>query len=163
MKLSFKAKRNIGLVAITIAVIVTVFLIIFFVNRCEKNKIEKSSHIGEICTTDNLEYKVFNNIKKTEFESLLANEGKCFLLIGIQVKAKKDITIKSSDFKVDDGQFVNASSDEYDILNSQRQLKSGEETKFYLLCEVENDRIESYFIHGYGYKIDLGGTVSIIK
>lgn len=166
MKLSIKAKRNIGLIVITLAVVLAVFLIIFFVNKAEKEKLENSretsSYIGQLCKADDLDYKVFDNKKFQEFGDLKADEGNCFLLIGIELTAKKDITVKTKDFKVDDGIFAEATSEEYYILNEDKDIASGEKIVFYLLCEVESDRIESFYLHAYGYKIDLGGTGAIL-
>lgn len=166
MKLSFKAKRNIGLIVITVAVVVAVFLIIFFVNKSEKEKLESSketsSHIGEVCTRDDLDYKVFANVKLSEFGELKADKGKCFLLIGIEITAKKDLTVKADDFKVDDGKAIVTDDGEYVMLTDSKELKSGEKTTFYLLYEVQAERIESFYLHAYGYKIDLGGTTSIL-
>lgn len=161
MKLSIKAKRNIGLVALTIAVIIIVLVVIVLVNKCEQSKIEKQSYIGKLCEGSKLDYKVVSLDKLDEFGSYKAKDGNVLLLIGAQLKAKKDITVKSGDFTVDDGKYINVENSDYYMLTSKKVSK-GQEIDFYLLYEVKKGQIESFFLHAYGYKIDLGGTSALL-
>lgn len=161
--MSVRVKKTIGLVVLTLVVVALVFLVIFLVqkNDEEKQKAEqlKSAHIGEPLSCDGFQMTV-SHLDNTleEIGSLKAQEGNCFLLIEIKIDAEKEVTVKKSDFSVEDAKSVSADTQDYEILSEDTIVKAAEERTFYLLYEVEKGRLESFYLTAYGYKTDLGGT-----
>ena len=51
MRLSIKAKRNIGLIAVTIAIVVAIILVVYFVQKNEDNGKLKTGAIGQVVST----------------------------------------------------------------------------------------------------------------
>lgn len=161
--MSDKVKKTIGLIALTLVVAVLIFLVIYFVQKGENDKKQaaqiKNAHIGETLACDGFRMTV-SHLDNTleEIGSIKAQEGNCFLLIEIKIDAEKEITLKLTDFSVDDAKSVSAESQDYEILSEDTTVKAGEESTFYLLYEAEKGRMESFYLKAYGYKIDLGGT-----
>ena len=92
MKLTIKAKRNIGLIALTVAVIVAVILVVVLVNKYVDDKDLAKGAVGQTISTDQLSLEVVS-LKNTltEFGGKKASEGKCFMLAEVEVKAKKSV------------------------------------------------------------------------
>ena len=161
MKLTIKAKRNIGLIALTVAVIVAVILVVVLVNKYVDDKDLAKGAVGQTISTDQLSLEVVS-LKNTltEFGEKKASEGKCFMLAEVEVKAKKAFTLVSDKFSLTDGKAVNASADGYEFLDGKVKLQAGEEKIFYLLFEVQAGRVESFYLYGYSCRVDMGGSVT---
>lgn len=165
MKLTFKAKRNIGLIVLTVAVIVAIILTIALVQKYgDDDKLVRGA-IGQTVSTSQADVRV-NSMRVSQFVGEVeANDGKCFLLVKVDVKANKKIKASSLDFEVLDGVNVtdgysgkNGCAFDADLI--EYTLKKGESETFSIIFEVEKDRIESYFLYAFGAKIDLGGSVT---
>lgn len=157
MKQSIKAKRNIGLIVLTVLVVVAIVLVIYFVQKADLEGRIKKGAIGQTLSTKSADICV-SNMKVSEYANgEAAAEGKCFLMLSIEFVAKKDMTLVPDKFEVKGGRRVLHSADDY--LNEKTALKKGESRTFKLMYEVEKNRVDSYFLYGYGVQIDLGGTV----
>lgn len=162
--MSSKLKKTIGLIALTVAVVVIIFLIVWYVQKSENDKKQaerlETAHIGQLCECDGFDMKILTlDNSLTELGDLKASEDNCFLLIKTEIAAHKDITIKASDFEVKDGEYKTVAASDYEMLGEQLTVKAGETKTFYLAYEVKSGRIESYYLQAYGYKVDLGGTL----
>lgn len=160
MKLTFKAKRNIGLIALTVAVIVAIILITVLVQKYGGNDTPVKGGVGQVLSTDKVDLQVVslkNSLK--EFGGKTADEGKYFMLAKVSVKAKKKISIEPSGFSLSDGKEMSMQVDGYDFLSQKITLKEGEEKVFYLLYEVEAERVSSFYLYGYSCRVDMGGSV----
>ncbi|MBD5086340.1 MAG: DUF4352 domain-containing protein [Clostridiales bacterium] len=167
MKLSFKAKRNIGLIVLTVAVIVAIILTIVLVQKYGDDEKPVKGAIGQTVSTSQADVCV-NSMRVSQFVGEVeAKDGKCFLLVKVDVKANKKLKVSSCDFVVEGANNV---TDGYSGKNGhafyaelvEYSLKKGESVDYSLIFEVEKDRIESYFLYAFGAKIDLGGTVKPI-
>ncbi|MDE6614522.1 MAG: hypothetical protein K2K24_03330 [Clostridia bacterium] len=161
MKLTFKAKRNIGLVVLTVAVIAVIILTIALVQKNDdKDKIVKGG-VGQIISADKIDLQVVslkNSLK--EFNGVSASDGKYFMLAKVSVKAKKKIAIEHSGFTLSDGKEIEIQAEGYDFLTEAVTLKKGEEKVFYLLYEVQAERMASFYLDGYNCRVDMGGSVN---
>ncbi len=161
--MSVRVKKTIGLIVLTLVIVALVFLVIYFVqkNDEEKKKAEQleNAHIGETLECEGFQMTV-SHLDNTleEIGSLKAQDGNCFLLIEIKIDAEKEVTLKKTDFSVEDANSVITDSQDYEILSDDTTVKAGENKTFYLLYEVEKGKLESFYLTAYGYKIDLGGT-----
>lgn len=167
MKLSFKAKRNIGLIVLTVAVIVAIILTIVLVQKYGDDEKPVRGAIGQTVSTSQADVCV-NSMRVSQFVGEVeVKDGKCFLLVKVDVKANKKLKVSSCDFVVEGANNV---TDGYSGKNGhafyaelvEYSLKKGESVDYSLIFEVEKDRIESYFLYAFGAKIDLGGTVKPI-
>ncbi|MDE5755872.1 MAG: hypothetical protein K2I23_02145 [Clostridia bacterium] len=169
MKLGVKAKRNIGLIAITIAVVVAIILVIYFVQKNEDDGKLKTGAIGKTVSTSQADICVKDMRVLQSVDGLTAEDGNCFLLVSVEIRANKKITVSSDKFEVKDGRNVTnverrypGSGDEtMAVISCEGEivLKKGESESYNLLYEVKNNRVDSYFLYAYGARIDLGGTV----
>ena len=170
MKLGVKAKRNIGLVVVTLAIVVAIILVVYFVQKNDDDSKIQNGHIGEAVSTSQAEICVKDMRKLQSVDGLTAEDGKCYILVTVEIKANKKITVSSDKFEVKDGKNVTnaerrypASGDETTVVIScegEVILKKGESKSYNLLYEVEDNRVASYYLYAYGARIDLGGTVS---
>lgn len=158
MKLSFKAKRNIGLIVLTLAVVLAVFLIVFFVNKADENNQIKDAHIGQQLESKKLSFKVNDMKIKNSFADIVASDGKCLMVVNVTATAKKDVELKRQDFSIEKGEQKYSESEEYNLLDSIN-LKSGQSVEFYLVFEVAQNQMASFYLTAYNYKIDLGGSM----
>ena len=55
MKLGVKAKRNIGLVVVTLAIVVAIILVVYFVQKNDDDSKIQNGHIGEAVSTSQAE------------------------------------------------------------------------------------------------------------
>ena len=150
MKLGLKAKRNIGLVVITLAIVVAIILVIYFVQKNDDDNKLRTGAIGDTVSTSQADIHV-TSMSMTNYEDgLFAEDGKCFLVLSVEIKANKKITVSSDKFEVKDGKNLTA--------EDESVLKKGKSKSFRLVYEVERNRIASYFLYAYGARIDLGGT-----
>ncbi|MDE6189675.1 MAG: DUF4352 domain-containing protein [Clostridia bacterium] len=164
MKLTFKAKRNIGLVVMTIALIVAIILIVYFVQKNDIDSRLKNGSIGQTVSTSQAEVCVNDRKISKDFSVVTANGDKVFLLVKVEITANKKLTLSSKDFEVKDGLNVtNAYSSDnghsFAAEESEVVLKKGESATYDLVFEVDGNRVESYFLYALGARIDLGGTV----
>lgn len=163
MKLGLKAKRNIGLVAITIAIVVAIILVIYFTQKNADDSKLKTGAIGQTVSTSKADILVKDVRILQSIDGLTAEDGKCFLRVCVEIKANKKITVSSNKFEVKDGKNVtNAersypSGDESLIVvscESEIVLKKGESESYELLYEVEK-RFAGHYLIAFGAKIDL--------
>ena len=164
MKISVKAKRNIGLIAITLAVIVAIILVIYFVQKNDDDKKLVTGAIGQTVSTSQADIRVTDTRILQSVDGLTIEDGKCFLQISVEIKANKKIRILSDKFEVKDGKNLTfaerrypASGDEVMVVipcEGFIELKKGESESYELLFEVEK-RFDSHFLIAYGAKIDL--------
>ena len=169
MKLGLKAKRNIGLIAITIAVVVAIILVIYFVQKSDDDKKLVTGAIGQTVSTSQADILVKDMSILQSVDGLTAEDGKCFLQVTVEIKANKKIQVWRGKFEVKDGKNVTFAERSYPTSGDEIMevipceggvtLKKGESTSYELLYEVKSNRIESYFLYAYGARIDLGGTV----
>ena len=169
MKLGLKAKRNIGLVVITLAIVVAIILVVYFVQKNDDDKKLKYGHVGQVVSTSLADILVKDIKILQSVEGLTADEGKCFLQVTVEIKANRKIQVSSNKFQVKDGKNVTnaerrypASGDEIMAVIScegEVTLKKGESKSYEFLYEVESNRVASYFLYAFGARIDLGGTV----
>ncbi len=170
MRLSIKAKRNIGLIAVTIAIVVAIILVVYFVQKNEDNGKLKTGAIGQVVSTSQADICVKDMRILQSIDGLTAGDGKCFLLLSVELKANKKINVLSDKFEVKGGKNVmsewrqeisSGATMEDVIANGGELFKAGREETFNLLYEVEYNRAESYFLYAYGARIDLGGTIPV--
>lgn len=165
MKLTFKAKRNIGLIALTVAVIVAIILIIVLVQKYGADNKPVKGAVGQTVSTSQADVCVKSLRLAQNVGEVEANGDKCFMLVKVEITANKKLKASSYDFVVDGAKNV---TDAYSSDNGHAfaadlvayTLKKGETADFFLIFEVERDRIESYFLYAFDAKIDLGGTVT---
>ena len=165
MKLTFKAKRNIGLVVLTIAIIVAILLIIVLVQKYGGDDDIVKGAVGQTVSTSQAdvcvkELRVAQSVGEVE-----ANDGKCFLLVKVEITANKKIKASYVSFDVDGGTNVTTgyssnNGHAFYVDAVEYTLKKGENETFDLIFEVEKNRAESYFLNAFGARIDLGGTIS---
>ena len=170
MKLGIKAKRNIGLVVVTLAIVVAIILVIYFVQKNYEDGKIQNGHIGQTVSTSQADICVKDMRILQSVDGLTAEEGKCFLLLTVEIKANKKITVSSDKFEVKDGKNVTNAERRYPSSGDETMtviscegevtLKKGESESYNLLYEVEDNRVASYYLYAYGARIDLGGTVS---
>ena len=170
MKVSAKAKRNIGLIAINVVIVVAIILVIYFVQKNDDDSKMRYGHIGETVSTSQADILVKDMSILQSVDGLTVEDGRCFMLVQVEIKANKKIQVWSGKFDVKDAKNVTsaerhypASGDEVMAVpycESEVTLKKGESETYKLLYEVESNRIESYFLYAYGACIDLGGTVT---
>ena len=170
MKLGVKAKRNIGLIALTVIVVVAIILVVYFVQKNEDDGKLKFGHIGQVVSTSKADIRVIDWRKVEDVDGYTVVDGKCIYLMKIEIKAKKNIRVSSSKFEIKDGKNLTAqgiqrfpSGDEtLEIIacEGEEYFKSGRRETFEILYEVENNRVASYFLYAFGARIDLGGTVT---
>lgn len=160
--MSEKTKKIIGLVVLTVVVVALIFLVIYLVEKNDREKKLqeqlKNAHIGETLACDGFEMKIASLDTLTELDGLKAADGKCFLLIEVTANASKDVVLSASDFTVKDAKAVESQDVTYDFIGENLQIKAQETADFFLLFEAEKGRIDSYYLTCYGYRIDLGGT-----
>ena len=161
MRLSIKAKRNIGLIAVTIAIVVAIILVVYFVQRNEDDGKLKTGAIGQVVSTSQADICVKDMRILQSIDDITAGDGKCFLLLSVEIKANKKLTLSSGKFEVKDGINLTADGKGFIALDGETTLRKGESKTFNLLYEVEYNRAESYFLYAYGARIDLGGTVPV--
>ena len=169
MKLSVKAKRNIGLVVITLAIVVAIILVIYFVQKNDDDGKLQTGAIGQTVSTSQADICVKDMRILQSVDGLTTEEGNCFLQLSVEIKANKKITVYSGKFEVKDGKNVTFAERHYPTSGDEIMavtpceggvtLKKGESESYTLLYEVKNNRVESYFLYAYGARIDLGGTV----
>ena len=172
MKLGVKAKRNIGLVVVTIAVVVAIILIVYFVQKNDEDKKLKYGHVGQVVSTSQADICVKDWTVVEDADGYTVGEGKCVYLLKVEIKPKKKIRVSRSKFEVKDGKNLTAegiqrfpSGDEtLEIVacEGEEYFKGGRSETFEILYEVESNRIESYYLEAFGARIDLGGTVQKI-
>ncbi|MDE6361822.1 MAG: DUF4352 domain-containing protein [Clostridia bacterium] len=170
MKLGIKAKRNIGLVVVTLAIVVAIILVIYFVQKNDADSKIKTGAIGQTVSTSQADVCVKDMQKLQSHGSLTAEDGKCFLLVSVEIKANKKLTVSTSKFEIKDGKNITAEGREQipsgdmtlEIIACEGEiaLQKGESQTYQILYEVEDNRVASYYLYAYGAKIDLGGTVS---
>lgn len=161
MKLSFKAKRNIGLVALTIAVVVAIILIVYYVEKADLDEPTAKGGIVQTLTTRDYDLVVEDLDKLGSFADKTADSGQIFFLVKVSMTARKDIKISPDKFVVADGKRIKTSADGYEFLNGRTSIKAGETKDFYLMYQVKKDRMESFFLRAYNCKVDLGGSMEI--
>ncbi|MDE7079192.1 MAG: DUF4352 domain-containing protein [Clostridia bacterium] len=167
MKLTLKAKRNIGLVVLTLVLIVAIILIVYFVQKSDSESKLKTGAVGQTVSTSQAdvcvkELRVAQSVGEVE-----ANDGKCFLLVRVEITANKKIKASSVDFEVKDGVnvtngYTSHNGHSFMVDAIEYTLKKGESETFDLIFEVESERAESYYLYAFGARIDLGGTISNI-
>lgn len=157
MKQSIKAKRNIGLIVLTVLVVVAIVLVIYFVQKADLDGRIKKGAIGQTLSAKSADVCVSDMNISQSVGGETAADGKCFFVLTIKFDAKKDMTVVPDKFEVKGGRRILHGADGY--LNEKAALKKGESKTFKLVYEVENNRVDSYFLYGYGVQIDLGGTV----
>ena len=167
MKLTFKAKRNIGLVALTVAVIVAIILIIVLVQKhSDDDKFVKGA-VGQTVSTSQAEVCVKSLRVAQSVGDVEANGDKCFMLVKVEIKANKKLKASSCDFVIDGAKnvtnsYVSDNGHAFAVDAVEYTLKKDESETFDLIFEVERERTESYFLYAFGARIDLGGTISNI-
>ena len=164
MKLSVKAKRNIGLIAITVAVVVAIILVIYFVQKNDEDKKLVTGAIGQTVSTSQADICVKDMSILQSVDGLTAEDGKCFLQVTVEIKANKKIRLSSDKFEIKDGKNVTFAERRYPTSGDEVmsvipcegrvELKKGESGSYKLLFEVEK-RFDSHFLFAYGAKIDL--------
>ncbi|MDE7215690.1 MAG: hypothetical protein K2O08_02675 [Clostridia bacterium] len=160
MRLSIKAKRNIGLLALTVGIIVAIIVVIVLVNKyVDGNNLTKGK-AGQTISTNELSLTASPKNSLTEFGGKKAGEGNCFMLVEVTVKAKKKITLVSDKFSLSDGKAVKAQSDGYEFLDGKVEIEAGEEKTFYLLYEVKANVADSFYLYGYSCSVDMGGSIA---
>ncbi|MDE5655146.1 MAG: DUF4352 domain-containing protein [Clostridia bacterium] len=170
MKLGLKAKRNIGLIAVTIAVVVAIILVVYFVQKSDDDGKLQTGAISQTVSTSQADICVKDMRVLQSVDGLTAEEGNCFLQVSVEIKANKKITVDSGKFEVKGGKNVTNANRHYDTSSGdeileviacegETTLKKGESKTFNLLYEVEYNRVASYYLYAYGARIDLGGTV----
>ncbi|MDE6473512.1 MAG: hypothetical protein K2L70_00225 [Clostridia bacterium] len=169
MKLGVKAKRNIGLVVVTLAIVVAIILVIYFVQKNDADSKIKTGAIGQTVSTSQADVCVKDMQKLQSVGGLTAEAGKCFLLVSVELKANKNINVASNKFEIKDGKNLTAEGRQeilsgnitFDIIAYEGEMfKKGRIERFDLLYEVEDNRVASYYLYAYGARIDLGGTVN---
>lgn len=163
MKLSVKAKRNAGLIAITVVVIVAIILVIYFVQKNDADGKLKTGAIGQTVSTSQADVCVKNMRIFKSLDGLTAEQGNCFIWLSVEIKANKKIFVSCDKFQVNDGKNVTeiyyAGSKEIDC-DGEIILQKGESKTLELAYEVQAERVASFYLFAYGARIDLGGTVS---
>ncbi len=162
MKLGIKAKRNIGLIVLTVVVVAAVILTVYLVQRSDDSQKLKNAHIGQKLTCKDFEFSVVD-VKNSlrEFGGETPVDGYYFMAVTVVVNAKKNIKIDAQDFPVADAKHIYADQDGYDVLDDKGiYLKGGQDMKFALIYEAEAERAVEFYMRAFGYKINLGGTVS---
>lgn len=170
MKLGVKAKRNIGLIALTIVVIVAIILVVYFVQKSDDDSKLKYGHIGQAVSTSRADICVKDWRKAEDVEVYTVENRKCVYLLRVEIKAKKNLKVSSSTFEIKDSKNLTAEglqrfpsgNETLEVIACEGEivLKKGERNVYEILYEVENNRVASYFLYAFGARIDLGGTVT---
>ena len=158
MKQSIKAKRNIGLIALTIAVIVAIILVVYFVNKADDGNGIKRGAVGQTVSTANGDISVKSAKVVDSIGDITASDGKCLIVVSVEFKANKKITLSADKFAVDNANKISVDKEGYLVDSSV--LQKGESKAFKLAYEVKKGSADSYFLSGYGAKIDLCIIVS---
>lgn len=158
MKLGVKSKRNIGLIAITLAVIVAIILIVYFTQKSDDDSALKRGGIGQTISINRADIVVMNMELRDAVGDLRADEGRCFFVINVAFKAKAKLVLSPESFEVIGGRQVFPVEDGTSFFSNSLTLKKGEECNVNLAYEVESDRIESFYLKVFNAKIDLGGS-----
>ena len=108
MKLGVKAKRNIGLIVVTLAVVIAIILVIYFVQKNDADSKIRTGAIGQIISTPQADVCVKDMQKLRIFGALTAEDGKCFLLVSVEIKANKKLGVSSNKFEIKDGKNLTA-------------------------------------------------------
>lgn len=163
MKLTYNAKRNIGLIALIVFVIVAVIAVVLLVQKYGGKEENSKGAIGQTLSSSAAELRVQDVKLLSEVEDKVAAEGKYFMLAKVKVTAKKKLTLEDSAFSLSGGTAVKTQSGEH-WFAEQVALKKGESKEFYLLYEVEAERAASFYLTAFGCSVDMGGSVkSILK
>ena len=166
MKLGVKAKRNIGLIAVTVVIIAAIILVVCLVQKHDDDSKLKYGHVGQVVSTSqaDVHVKVWRIVEN--LDGYTVEDGKCVYLMEVEIKANKKITVSSEKFEIKDAKKLTAKVRQGvssgDVVNSNEgeiTLKKGERKTFDILYEVDSNRTDSYFLYTLGARIDLGGTV----
>lgn len=133
--------KGVGLIALTIIVVVSVFLTIYFV---DKNSKFESVDIGYTIDTKYYDFTV-ENVDFTKND-----EENSTLVVYISIVGKKDCKIKNNSFKMD-----NASLNEIDNI----VIKEGETKNVELKFNISTQKVIPYELKCFGYKYRLGQPV----
>lgn len=100
MKQSIKAKRNIGLIVLTVLVVVAIVLVIYFVQKADLDGRIKKGAIGQTLSAKSADVCVSHMNISQSVGGETAADGKCFFVLTIKFDAKKDMTVVPDKFEV---------------------------------------------------------------
>ena len=159
MRLNIKAKRNIGLVVVTLAIVVAIILIVYGVHRHENNGKTVYGHFGEVTETSQAYLNVTDRYVTDTHEGVNAREGNLFLVVDVEVKAKKKLTLASNKFSLNAAENVTngyaGENSGWGLTVEERVLKKGQSQIIRLIFEVNENRQSDCYLNGYGANIDL--------
>ncbi|MDE7070593.1 MAG: hypothetical protein K2O86_01295 [Clostridia bacterium] len=159
MRLSIKAKRNIGLIAVTIAIVVAIILVVYFVQKNENNGKTVYGHFGEVIETSQAYLNVTDRYVTDTYEGVSVKEGNRFLVVDIEVKAKKKLTLASNKFYLNSAENVTngyaGENSGWGLTVEERVLKKGQSQSIRLIFEVDDNRQSDCYLNGLGANIDL--------
>ena len=159
MKLGVKAKRNIGLVVVTIAVIVAIILVVYFVQKNSDSRKTVYGHFGEATETSQAYLNVMDRYLTEVYDGVSAQEGNRFLVVDIEIKAKKKLTLASDKFYLNAAVNVTGGyageGKVWEIDEAGSVLKKGQSQSIRIIFELDENRQSDCYLYGYGANIDL--------
>ncbi|MDE7208902.1 MAG: hypothetical protein K2O31_03385 [Clostridia bacterium] len=160
MKLGVKAKRNIGLVVVTLAIVVAIILVVYFVQKNDDNDRTVYGHYGEVTETSQAYLNVTDRYVCQTYEGVSAVDGKLFLIVDVEVKAKKKLALASDKFylnaavNVTSG-YVGGEGEGWETSVVESTLKKGQCQSIRLIFEIDGNRQSDCYMNGLGANIDL--------
>lgn len=136
----FKTLRTIGLISLTILVVVGIFLTVLLT---EKNSKFEYIDIGQTIELEELNFKVYD----VSFENI--DDKNIKVIVYIDIVCKKDQTIKTKNYSLDNGSLLNSTFGE------SIKMTKGENSQYILSYSVNKDK-KGYFFNAYHYKYRLG-------
>lgn len=154
-----KILKATGLVVLTVLIVVSIFLSIYFVNKNNPNDKEAvNTFVGNANATDFGAFTVTGRELKKSINGQVPKEGNVFFVISMDVVARdKNMTIKKSQFnfsgykaKKIDGYFY-----------KDMKLKAGEKSSIKIVYEVPVSNREM-FLYCYGYRVKMGNSIEYV-
>ncbi|MDY4592871.1 MAG: hypothetical protein SO434_05685 [Eubacteriales bacterium] len=142
------------LVIITLIVVTAVFLTIYFVEKNDKSRWDKS-YIGQVNDSSGMRWSVESVDFARNIDGKSASEGNIWAVVTIEVTALKDKNIAPSDFDLSG---VSPDKTIDGCLASKIKAKKGETQDIKLAFEVEESGAELR-LYCYGYAVAIGSSL----
>ncbi|MGN0772029.1 MAG: hypothetical protein ACI4MI_05545 [Christensenellales bacterium] len=149
-----KTIKTVILVIVTLVVVAAVFLTVYFVEKNDKSRWDKS-YIGSINQSDGLQWSVESVDFEGTLEGMSAADGKIWAVIKVSLTAKSDKTVKPSDFELEG---VAPYTDAENYFAEKIKLKKGETHELLIAFEV-TESVNELRLYCYGYAVAIGGSL----
>ena len=150
----FKNKRLIGLISLTIIVILTVVLVIYFVDKNDY-KTGVSRGVGEEYAIDSAVFVLTSVNFYTTSEKFNLNEDECLVSVKIKITAKTPLKLGNKSFR------LNGEYDVYNDFGNKIKIDSGETKEIEICYLTKRQSNVDLFVSYYGCKVAIGSTLNI--